>query len=197
MVQDLLDATNIEAGRLALELEVIDLCCVVRDVADLFSDTTIRHELSVDVTEEPLFVRCDPLRIEQTLTNLVSNAIKYSPRGGRVRISVRREGDAVQVCVSDEGVGIGASDLEHIWEPFRRTGLSRESVPGVGLGLWTAKRLVEAHQGTIKVESTLGSGSTFTVSLPLAAEPPRSRSAEEEAPATAGLVPAAGQLAHR
>lgn len=171
MVDDLLDAARIEAGQLSLALEERDLRDSVREVVELFRDTSKRHDLTIDVPDEPLLVRCDPVRIEQTLVNLVSNAIKYSPRGGTVRIVGRRERGVASVSVSDEGIGIRDSDLPSIWAPFRRTGVSSEGIPGVGLGLWTSKRIVEAHEGTLIAKSTLGRGSTFTLSLPLAGQP--------------------------
>lgn len=168
MVDDLLDAAQIDAGRLALEPRDTDLRDVVQEVMTLFKDVSPIHILESEVPETPLLVRCDPLRIEQTLSNLVSNAIKYSPRGGTVRVRAYQEEAAAKVSVSDEGIGMEEADVGQVWTPFRRTGISSEAIPGVGLGLWTAKRIVEAHQGTILVESALGKGSTFTLVLPLA-----------------------------
>ena len=171
MVEDLLDAARIDAGQLELEPRTTDLRDVVREVTVLFEGLSESHPLHVALPDEPLVLRCDPLRIEQTLSNLVSNAIKYSPRGGAVRIRAYREQGFAKVSVSDEGVGIRPSDIDHIWEPFRRTGLSVEAIPGVGLGLWTARQLANAHQGTITVESEVGKGSVFTLALPLPAGP--------------------------
>lgn len=172
MVDDLLDATRVEAGQLTIELLEVDLRPVVRDVGELFERASELHSVRVELPDEPLVVRCDAQRIEQTLTNLVSNAIKYSPRGGVVRIVARREGDTAQISVSDQGGGIPAWDMDGIWEPFRRKGVSQESISGVGLGLWTAQRIVHAHDGKITVESEVGLGSTFTIALPLASTSP-------------------------
>jgi signal transduction histidine kinase len=116
-----------------------------------------------------LLVSCDALRIEQVLTNLVSNAIKYSPRGGRVEVTLEQPGTEAILNVVDQGVGIPSDDQAHIFEPFRRSGASRELVPGAGLGLFVARRIVEAHGGRIEVESRPGAGSTFRVHLPLTA----------------------------
>jgi signal transduction histidine kinase len=171
MTEDLLDAAHISAGRLALKPSRVDLRGVVRDVAVLFEGVSENHDVCIDVPAQPCVVMCDPLRVEQTLSNLVSNAIKYSPRGGSVRIRLLRDGDVASVSVSDEGVGIAEADLDDIWEPFRRTGVSAETIPGVGLGLWTSQRIVEAHGGSIDVQSTIGRGSTFTVSLPIDMQP--------------------------
>jgi signal transduction histidine kinase len=167
MVQDLLDATRVEAGELALQLEERDLRFIVREVVDLLKDTSEIHELVVDVPNAPLVVRCDPMRIEQLLTNLVSNAIKYSPRGGRVEIDAKREGALARVSVSDHGLGIPTPAIERLWEPFWRVAYSDHSIPGAGLGLWTARRIALAHLGSISVQSEVGQGSTFTLSLPL------------------------------
>jgi signal transduction histidine kinase len=184
MVGDLLDATRIDAGQLDLDLRKTDLREIVEDAAALFKDVSEIHTLDVELPDEPLIVRCDAVRIEQTLSNLLSNAIKYSPRGGHVRVRAYRERDTAFVSVSDEGIGIRESDLDDIWEPFRRTGVSTEAIPGVGLGLWIAKRLADAHHGELTVESTLGRGSTFTLALPMdrAAAPVTIREAEREVP---------------
>ena len=168
MVGDLLDATRIEAGHLALRTEEQDIRGIVRDVAELFEETSPVHSIRVELPDEALVVLCDPLRIEQTLTNLVSNAIKYSPRGGEVRIAAARVHEHAVVSVSDEGIGIPSEDIEHLWEPFRRTGASAEAIPGVGLGLSSAKKIVAAHGGDLTVKSAPGKGSTFSVRLRLA-----------------------------
>jgi len=106
-------------------------------------------------------------RLGQILTNLVSNAVKYSPEGGRIRIRLEQEGGRAVVAVSDEGIGIAEEDLQRIFEPFKRSKSPRADIPGVGLGLSVARQLVVAHGGDIEVESRLGEGSTFRVRLPL------------------------------
>jgi signal transduction histidine kinase len=166
MVYDFLDAARIESGNLGLQLERCDIREVARAVVDLFEPSVRTHRLMLDMPEEPVVLRCDPVRIEQVVTNLVSNAIKYSPRGGRVTVSVARDRSAVVLSVIDEGVGIVPEEVEHVFEPFRRSGASKESIAGVGLGLFVARRIVEAHGGTISVTSAVGRGSTFTVRLP-------------------------------
>ena len=108
----------------------------------------------------------DHVRIEQVLTNLVSNAIKYSLAGSVVEVSLQRQAGQIELCVVDHGMGIAPKDLARIFEPFRRVGLSNGNVPGVGLGLFVVRKIVEAHGGRIDVESTLGRGSTFRVVLP-------------------------------
>jgi signal transduction histidine kinase len=166
MVFDFLDAARIEAGRLELLVEVCDMRDIARATIDLFEPTAPAHQLSLMAPSDPVRVSCDPARVEQVLNNLVSNAIKYSPRGGQIAVAVKPREDVVLLSVADEGVGIPADEIEHIFEPFRRTGTSKESVPGVGLGLFVARRIVESHGGRITVESTVGRGSTFHVQLP-------------------------------
>jgi signal transduction histidine kinase len=169
MLEDLLDAARVEAGHLELRLSRRDLRDISRDVVETFRESSPNHELRLALPEQPLLVSCDPLRIEQVLTNLVSNAIKYSPRGGKVEVALEQPGSEAVLHVVDQGVGIPPDDQAHIFEPFRRSGASRELVAGAGLGLFVAQRIVEAHGGRIEVESRPGAGSTFRVRLPLTA----------------------------
>jgi signal transduction histidine kinase len=166
MVGDLLETARIEAGQLSLTLQIHDVRTIVRTVADLFEGTSPAHTIRLDLPAEPLRVSCDAMRIEQTMNNLVSNAIKYSPHGGTITLAARRDGDVVKISVTDPGVGIAEQELAHLWEPFRRASSVRELIPGVGLGLSIAKKIIEAHDGTIRVVSTPGVGSTFTIELP-------------------------------
>jgi signal transduction histidine kinase len=169
MVDDLLDRTRIEAGHLELRLEACDLRGLVSDVVELHRPASPRHEFELTVPPEPVPIRCDATRLGQVLTNLVSNAVKYSPEGGRIRIRLEREGARAVLAVSDEGIGIAEEDRQRIFEPFKRSKAPRADIPGVGLGLSVARQLVLAHGGDIEVESRLGEGSTFRVRLPLLA----------------------------
>ena len=164
MVGDLLEAARIEGGQLELQMQPIDLRLLVERVAELYRNVSPRHELSTHVPGSPVLLACDPTRIEQVLGNLVSNAVKYSPRGGPVTISLRHEGEAAIVEVVDHGEGVAPQELERIFEPFCRGGIS--DVPGAGLGLSVARKIVEAHHGRLEVTSAVGLGSTFRVLLP-------------------------------
>ncbi|WP_437589050.1 sensor histidine kinase [Sorangium sp. So ce1000] len=115
-----------------------------------------------------MVARCDPARIAQVLNNLISNAIKYSPQRGEITVSVGEDRDRAFVTVADQGIGIEPEDVERIFEPFRRVGACRELVPGVGLGLWLARRIAEAHGGSLGMSSAPGQGSVFRIELPLA-----------------------------
>src|SRR5262249_35557449 len=144
MVGDLLDAYRIESGNLELRAQEVDARELLREACDLFRNTSAAHELSIELPETPVIVRWDPGRIGQVLNNLLSNAIKYSPAGGLV-IARLHEADAqVLTQVADYGVGIPPDDIPRIFEPFRRSGLSRQAIPGVGLGLFVARHIVEA-----------------------------------------------------
>jgi signal transduction histidine kinase len=166
MVEDLLDTAQIEAGRLELRLEEQDLRGVLRDAVALHEGMSSAHELVLHMPETPVPVRCDATRISQVLNNLLSNAIKYSPRGGQVRVELTTTPDAAWVAVKDAGVGIPSAERESIFEPFRRSSATRDTIPGVGLGLAVGRRIIEAHGGHIEVESEQGAGSTFRVRLP-------------------------------
>lgn len=164
MVDDLLDAHRIEAGELELETTELDLRDVARHVVQLYAPTAPHHDVRLAVPREPVWVRADGLRIEQAVGNLVSNAIKYSPRGGRIEVAIEQVGEQAVVRVSDRGIGIAAEDVERIFAPFQRR--ARETAAGAGLGLSVVRRIVHAHGGAIDVESRLGEGSRFSLRLP-------------------------------
>jgi signal transduction histidine kinase len=138
-------------------------------MVDLHQEISERHAVEIALADLPLSVECDPARLEQVLTNLLTNAIKYSPGGGRIVVSADRVGGNAVVTVADTGLGIPPEDRERIFEPFRRGNAGAQNVPGVGLGLSVARRIVRAHQGDIEVESQPGMGSTFRIRLPLLA----------------------------
>ena len=109
----------------------------------------------------------DPSRLDQVVTYLLSNAIKYSPGESQARVDVVRDGDVVVLWVSDDGIGLSDADQRRLFQPFARTGAVRQSIGGTGLVLVITRQIVEHHGGSIEVESELGGGSTFTVRLPL------------------------------
>lgn len=166
MVGDMLDAARIEAGQLELRLEERDARELVREVVEVFQPSS-SHHLRVTLPDVAVPTRCDPMRIEQVLNNLVSNAIKYSPEGSEVDVTVTEEGDDVVLAVTDRGIGIAPEEVQFLFEPFHRARVARETAPGVGLGLSVAKRIVEAHQGRVDVTSSVGRGTTVRVRLPL------------------------------
>ncbi|MFP2910566.1 ATP-binding protein [Pyxidicoccus sp. 3LFB2] len=168
MVGDLLDSTRIEAGKLDLRPEVRDARELAREVVELYRSGDSGHVLQLSLPDAPLMVRADPARMEQVMHNLVSNALKYSPAGSRVDVAVLRAGDEVLLSVTDEGIGIAEDEKRLLFAPFQRAGNAKRRAPGVGLGLSVARRIVEAHGGRIEVDSKPGTGSVFSVHLPLA-----------------------------
>ncbi len=163
MVGDFLDMEKIEAGTLQLEVADHDLLAIVQDSVELFGPAA-RMRFHVEVPTEPVVIACDPVRIGQAVTNLVSNALKYSPPEEPIDIVVAMEPAEVTVAVTDRGVGIPRDDQKRIFEPFRR-GATRNTVPGTGLGLFNVRRIVQAHGGRIEVESVPAIGSTFRIHL--------------------------------
>jgi len=166
MVGDLLDSAKIESGHLDLRFEELDARTIAQDAFNLFSSASKTHEFALILPDEPVQLYCDRVRIEQVLNNLLSNAIKYSPGGGRVTLSLKSSNNEALFRVSDEGVGISREDVPYIFEPFHRTRTAREDIPGVGLGLSVAQRIVLAHGGRIHVESGSAKGTMFSVYLP-------------------------------
>jgi PAS domain S-box-containing protein len=171
LVNDVLDLAKIEAGKTELKLESVPIHDAIED-----SLTTISPLASTrGVILEPATivavpnVRADRVRLRQILYNLISNAVKFTDRGGRVRVRARRDEDRVSIAVMDTGIGIAPRDLSRLYRSFEQLELPSGDRPGgTGLGLALTKRLVEMHGGTIDVESQLGVGTTFTVRIPVA-----------------------------
>ncbi len=168
MVSELIELSRIESGGIELKLEPVDLNEVARHVIARFTPLAERAgvSLSADLADGLPAVSADRERIEQVLINIVHNAIKFTPSGGKATIVTRPAPDAVSVAVTDTGIGISREDLPHIFERFFKADRSRSS-GGTGLGLAIAKHTVQAHHGTISVASEEGRGSTFTFTLPL------------------------------
>ena len=165
LVGDLLDTTRIEAGQLILHVAVHDLRSLLLDAVELYRTSATIHAFVVNLPDGPLVCRCDSVRMAQVMNNLLSNAVKYSPNGGTVRVAAYHDGDEIEMSVSDEGIGIEPGDIESIFTPFKRTVATRSTIPGVGLGLSTSRRIIRAHQGELSVWSNPGRGSTFTIRM--------------------------------
>jgi signal transduction histidine kinase len=166
IVGDLLDVTRIEAGRLELRLERVDVCAMAAEAVELFRPTAVRNELRLALPSRRAAVQGDPVRLQQVFNNLLSNAIKYSPLGGPVEVTVCQRGAEVTVCVADSGIGMAEEELRQVFAPFRRARRATDAaIPGVGLGLYVARRIIEAHGGTLTVRSSPGEGSAFLVTL--------------------------------
>jgi two-component system phosphate regulon sensor histidine kinase PhoR len=171
LIDDLLSVSRMESGRLVLDPRPLDLAAVVERILSPFRAMAARHTLRASVPAGLPVVWGDPDKVEQILTNLVGNAIKYSPGGGEVLVSVEHDGDTVQVSVRDQGIGMSPRDMGQLFEKFYR--VDREEVRragGTGLGLYITKRLVEMHGGRLWAESWPGVGSVFRFTLPTSDE---------------------------
>lgn len=167
LVEDFLEFSRINAGKMVLKKEIFNLNKIIEDTAARF-ETRLEHaqiELDVILPTACLEVVCDSFRIEQVLNNLMTNAIKYG-LGKPIIMSLEREDNLAIIKVHDQGMGIAQEDLKRIFEEFERA-ISASEISGMGIGLFIAKQIIDAHNGIIRVESELGKGSTFIVELPL------------------------------
>nr|BDT29096.1 hybrid sensor histidine kinase/response regulator [Bacteriovorax sp. HI3] len=168
LIDDLLDATKIRAGTLTVEPVKANFSTLMTEVLDRYSDQlTAMKTIKIDI-QEPVMVYCDPFRAEQVVVNLLSNAFKYAP-GSNLEVSLKQEGDKAILKIKDEGPGIPKEKLLSVFERFKR-GSNSEHISGLGLGLYIAKQIMDAHRGAIAVESNLGKGTMFIVSFPAVSE---------------------------
>lgn len=166
LLDDLLADADPDGGREPLEKTLADVGDSVRRVAEHHRSLGGGCEIVVEAPEEAVMIEMNAGKLERALHNLVANAVKYSPDGGRVTIGLGADADGVRITVSDEGIGIPPDDLPLIFERFHRGANVVARASGLGLGLTSVMRAVEAHGGRIEVESVEGRGSTFTIHLP-------------------------------
>jgi len=172
LINDLLDLSKIEAGRLSLQAEPLDLGTVLREAAESVRAQVEkrRHQLDLQGPEAPLTVRADRIRVRQILLNLLSNAIKFTNEGGRITVTARLDdgGHMARVAVTDTGIGISPEDQKKLFQEFvQLDAAASRRYEGTGLGLALSRRLVEQHGGAMGVESAAGRGSTFWFTLPV------------------------------
>ena len=160
-VDALLNAARLDTGDLKVALEPTDVSAVVSDVVEAASTGENGHRIVAEVNGAPCTANADPEKLRQVLAQLVSNAVKYSPNGGTVTVSAFRRGDAIEVAVSDEGIGIAPSERDRIFSKFYKAGGGQ----GTGLGLFIARGLVREMGGRMWVESEEGRGSRFAFEL--------------------------------
>ncbi|WP_437594024.1 sensor histidine kinase [Sorangium sp. So ce1000] len=168
MAQDLLDVSRIELGRLSLERQPVSLEETTRALLTEIEPTLGQHPVSLHVDGRVPEVFVDPARVSQILTNLLDNAAKYADAGSPIRLTLRPEAGGAALTVEDRGPGISAADLGKLFDRFFQAPRAREKNTGLGLGLCIVKGLMEAHGGSIAVESTPGQGSTFRLWFPAA-----------------------------
>jgi signal transduction histidine kinase len=169
MIDEMLDLDRMESGRMTIHTEQMDLNAVVDEAVGRVRPNAPNHTLTVDLQPDLPRIKADPDRLTQVTSNLLNNAVKYSPTGGRITVTTRAEGDALRLDVRDEGLGIPTEALETIFERYSRVdSQATKDIPGTGLGLPIVRQIVQLHGGKVWAESELGRGSVFHVVLPLA-----------------------------
>jgi len=172
LLEGLMDISEAEAGAMRLNLEPVAVLPLLRSAVDLYADLAEEKGIKVEVAcPEDLSVMADRSRLRQVLANLLDNALKYTPRGGRVALDARMEDGGVRIEVGDTGVGIPPEELPRVWDRLYRGDRSRAE-RGLGLGLSLVKAIVTAHKGEVAVTSSPGRGSCFSLRLPKAPPAP-------------------------
>jgi len=173
LINDILDLSKIEAGRMELDLGSFDAAAAMGNAMTLVRERAQRHGIALSLEAGGLVgeglgeIRADERKFKQILLNLLTNAVKFTPDGGRIVVRARRLADGIEVAVSDTGIGISKEDQAVVFDEFRQVGRHyTNKQEGTGLGLTLTKRFVELHGGTLRLESVPGQGSTFTFTLP-------------------------------
>ena len=170
LINDILDLSKIEAGRMDLEISSFDLPSALSNAMTLVRERAQRHAIALGLEVDPRLgeFRADERKFKQIVLNLLSNAVKFTPDGGRVDVSARATDGGIEIAVRDTGIGIAPDDQEAVFEEFKQVGRDyTRKAEGTGLGLALTKRFVELHGGAIRLQSTPGKGSTFTITLPV------------------------------
>jgi signal transduction histidine kinase len=169
LINDILDLSKIEAGRMELERSDFDLPNAIENALILVRERTSRRGIRLGSTLDGRLgvISGDERKVKQVLLNLLSNALKFTPEGGRIDVGARLHDGVAEVSVADTGIGIAPEDQEAVFEEFRQVGTADKKAEGTGLGLALSRKFIELHGGRIWVESQLGTGSTFSFTLPL------------------------------
>lgn len=166
LIENLLDASRLQAGALAINQSDLMLKALVERIAERLRTQTKGHRIVVEFPDEFPVIMADEDRISQVLSNLISNAIKYSPAGGEIRITGQMLPQYVVICVSDQGTGIAPDDIPHVFDRFYRSSEATRKTKGAGLGLYLSRAIIEAHGGRIWVDPKSGGGARICFSLP-------------------------------
>ncbi|HQH72289.1 MAG TPA: HAMP domain-containing sensor histidine kinase, partial [bacterium] len=168
LINDILDISRIESGRMVLELTPVSLNLLTENIIQQEKPAAAQKNISITMAapENPLWIRVDVSKIERVIGELLSNAIKYTPEGGSIEVRLAPTDTGVSVTVQDTGIGMTPEEMPKIWERFYRTTASKKFAKGSGLGLSIAMELVALHGGSITVTSEAGKGSIFTLLLP-------------------------------
>jgi signal transduction histidine kinase len=169
LINDILDLSKIEAGRMELEPGDFGLPVSIDNALTLVRERAQRRGITLvrDIDERLGTIRGDERKVKQVLLNLLSNALKFTPEGGRIDVRARVHDDVVEISLTDTGVGIAPEDQAAVFEEFRQVGVAAKKVEGTGLGLAISRKFIELHGGRIWLESEVGKGSTFAFTLPL------------------------------
>jgi len=168
MISSFLDLARLESGRVTFVMTTFDLNLLIRECLTVFQDRAEEKQIKLDYQTPTLDIptRADRDKIKQVILNLLSNAIKYTPPGGSVILNAAKANNEVKISVTDSGIGIPEEALGHLFEKFYRVKSAEGIAPGTGLGLSISKKIVEGHNGRIEVQSKMGEGTTFLISLP-------------------------------
>jgi signal transduction histidine kinase len=169
LINDILDLSKIEAGRMELEPTDFDLPSAIENTLTLVRERAHRRGIALKraIDNRLEMIRADERKVKQVLLNLLSNALKFTPEGGQIDVRATLRDRAAEISVTDTGVGIAPEEQEAVFEEFRQVGMASKKVEGTGLGLAISRKFIELHGGRIWVTSEVGSGSTFTFTLPL------------------------------
>jgi CheY-like chemotaxis protein/anti-sigma regulatory factor (Ser/Thr protein kinase) len=189
LINDVLDLSSLESGEVRLDLRPVPLAGVLQEASALVEPAARAAGVSLQVDDTAAVVHADRIRMRQVVLNLLSNAVKYNTARGHVRVSAGERGDETWLAVTDTGRGMTRQQLAHLFEPFNRLGVEREGIEGSGVGLSVVKALVERMGGTVRVESTPGTGSRFEVSLPRAVATAEADAEPPSPPETAAPAP--------
>ena len=192
MIDDLLDMQRIVSGEVHLDLKPVDLRSLVKDVVETIRPASDAKNIGIGLTfaAASIVVVGDAVRIQQIIWNVLNNAVKFTPMGGRIHVEVQQNCSTVQVSVTDNGAGIDPAFLPHVFERFQSAASHSSRQAGLGLGLAIAKHLVELHGGFIGAQSAgIGHGSTFSIGFPVASCLPSTPSLgrDAEGPEAAGV----------
>ncbi|HEC62343.1 MAG TPA: histidine kinase, partial [bacterium] len=166
LIDNLLDASRLQAGALAINLSEVALDALVERIVERFQTQSTRHNIEVDFSPDFPVILADEDRLAQVLSNLLSNSIKYSVKGGDIQIVGQVRPDKIVVCVSDQGSGIAPEDIPHVFDRFYRASEASRTTKGAGLGLYLTRAIIEAHGGRIWVDPKPGGGARICFSLP-------------------------------
>jgi signal transduction histidine kinase len=181
LINSLLDVSSIQSGHFNLDCRPIDLCEIIEEFADDIGTLLDGHELEIKIPDVPVFINGDALRLEMVFQNLIQNAVKYSPNGGIISLTVTPRTADVAISVSDQGIGIPESAMPRLFQRFfRATSVAETSISGMGIGLFVVHEIISRHGGQVEVSSEEGIGSTFVIYLPLLNTPVPASNADGE-----------------